>query len=117
MRTKTILTAIAGLVGCMGMVLAVGCGKEPEMPKEEYEAKVQLNVLATQAFQRGMTTWDSLPQETKDAFIAEYKEEAKAKEMFDKTVAGLRYFMEGGRPPGSTAAPGGAPGATPAPPQ
>lgn len=117
MKKNNILPALAGLVGCLGMLLAVGCGKEPEMPKEEYEARVELNVMATQAFQQGITTWEALPQQTKDAFIAEYKDEAKAKEMFDKTVEGLRYFMEGGRPTGPTAAPGDGAGAPPAPPK
>jgi hypothetical protein len=85
-----------------------GCTSEPTMPKEELSAKTDLNGIAQRAFQE-KRTWETLDQKDRDAYISFYKNEAKAKEYFQKAYDGMKFFFGGGGgvPGQGQGAPGG----------
>lgn len=85
---------------------SIGCTGSQEMPKEELAAKTDLNSIARKAYQQGLT-WETLPQADKDSYMALYKDEAKAKESFQKALDGMKYFFSGGGTPGAGMNPGG----------
>ncbi len=85
---------------------ALGCSGAQEMPKEELAVKTDLNGIARKAYQQGLT-WETLAQEDKDAYIALYKDEAKAQVQFQKALDGMKYFFSGGGTPGVGMNPGG----------
>lgn len=76
------------------------------MPKEELEAKTNLNGIARKAYQQSLT-WETLPKEDKEAYLALYKDETKSREQFDKALEGMKYFFGGGANPGASMNPGG----------
>lgn len=99
--SRTLLILLVIFVGA-----AMGCTGSQEMPKEELQAKTDLNGIARKAYQQGLT-WETLPQADKDAYMALYKDEAKAKESFQKAMDGMKYFFSGGGTPGAGMNPGG----------
>lgn len=90
----------------MMTVFIAGCAGSEGMPEEELAAKTDLNAIARKAHTEGLT-WDTLPQTDKDAYIAHYKDEAKAKDQFNKALEGMKYFFGGGGTPGAGMNPGG----------
>lgn len=75
----------------------IGCKSESSMPKEEYADKSAMTSVASKAFNQ-KREWAALSADEKAPFLKFYKDEAKAKEAFDKIVSGLKYFSGGGTP-------------------
>jgi len=90
----------------MAAAFIAGCTGSQEMPEQELAAKTDLNAIARKAHDQGLT-WETLSQTDKDAYIALYKDEAKAKEQFGKALEGMKYFFGGGGTPGAGMNPGG----------